>query len=76
MGGDQGLKGVAHAGLEMRRQILSRQEVEAEHRMSVVSLTSREEKCLVGGKDAETTEEKSRLKPRSGGKHQCKEHSN
>lgn len=53
------------------KKILSRQEVQAKHRMSVASLGSREEKCLVGGKDADTTDEKSRLKPQSGVKGVC-----
>lgn len=54
----QRLEGVERAGQGLRGQILSKQDVNVEHRVSVASGTSREEKWLVGGRDAETTKGK------------------
>ena len=55
---NQGLEGAARAGLEERGQILSRQEVEVEHKVSVAAFTSRDEKWLGEGREEDTTEER------------------
>ena len=47
---NQGLEGVARAGLEERGQIMSREEVRVEHRVSVAVFTSRDENCEGGGR--------------------------
>ncbi len=54
----QELVGAGRAGLEERGQILSRQEVKVEHKVSVAALTSRAEKWLGERREEDTTEER------------------
>ncbi len=55
---NQGLEGAAHAGLEERGHIWSRQEVKVEHKVSVAVFTSRAEKWVGEGREEDTTEER------------------
>ncbi len=55
---NQGLEGAARAGLEERGQMLSRQEVKVEHKVSVAAFTSRDEKWVGEGREEDTTEER------------------
>ncbi len=55
---NQGLEGAACAVLEERGQILSRQEFKDEHKLSVAAFTSRDEKWVGEGREAETSEER------------------
>ncbi len=55
---NQGLEGAARAGLEKRGQILSREEVKVEHKVSVTAFTSRDEKWACEGREEDTTEER------------------
>ncbi len=52
----QEIEGAAHAGLEDRGHILSRQEVKVVHRVTVAVFTSRAEKCVGEGREEDTTE--------------------
>ncbi len=54
----QELEGAARAGLEERGQMLSRQEVKVEHKVSVAAFTSRDEKWVGEGREEDTTEER------------------
>lgn len=53
-----GLERVAHAGLEERGQILSRQDVKVENKVSLVLLTSSDENWVGEGREDDTTEER------------------
>ncbi len=55
---NQGLEGAVHAGLEERGQMLSRQEVKVEYKVSVAAFTSRDEKWVGEGREEDTTEER------------------
>ncbi len=55
---NQGLEGAARVGLEERGQMLSRQEVQVEHKVSVAAFTSRDEKWVGEGREEDTTEER------------------
>ncbi len=55
---NQELEGAARAGLEERGQMLSRQEVKVEHKVSVAAFTSRDEKWVGEGREEDTTEER------------------
>lgn len=55
---NQGLEGVARAGLEERGQISSKQEVKVEHKVSVAVFTSRDENCEGEGREDDTAEER------------------
>ncbi len=55
---NQGLDGAARAGLKERGQILSRQEVKVEHKVSVAAFTSRDEKWVGEGREEDTKEER------------------
>ncbi len=55
---NQGIERAAHAGLEERGHILSRQEVKVEHKVSVAAFTSSDEKWVGEGREKETAEER------------------
>jgi len=55
---NQGLEGEACAGLEERGQILSKEEVKVEHKVSVAIFTSRDENCKGEGREDDTAEER------------------
>ncbi len=55
---NQGLEGAVRAGLGERGQMLSRQEVKVEHKVSVAAFTSRDEKWICEGREEDTTEER------------------
>ena len=55
---NQGLEVVARAGLEDRGQMLSKEEVRMEHKVSVAVFTSRDEKCEGEGREDDTAEER------------------
>ena len=49
---------MARAGLDDRGQMLSRDEVKVEHRVSVAVFTSRDENCVGEGREDDTAEER------------------
>ena len=50
---------MARAGLDDREQILSREEVNVEHKVSVAVFTSRDANCEGEGREDDTVEERS-----------------
>ncbi len=55
---NQGLEGAVRAGLEERGQMLSRQEVKVEHKVSVAAFTSSDEKWVGKEREEDITEER------------------
>ncbi len=55
---NQWLEGAARADLEERGQMLYRQEVKVEHKVSVAAFTPRDEKWVCEEREEDTTEER------------------
>ncbi len=55
---NQGLEGAVRAGLDERGQMLSRQEVKVEDKVSVAAFTSRDEEWVGEGREKDITEER------------------